>query len=399
MRIPYAKQSLAILIGLLIGVLLAEAATRAYFSWIVGPRVLLYGTDWYRNTEQKRQRLTDSEEKEAKTEWARQDTIETQPVHLQGYNKFFPNENKTTKDVDTGERIPVKINSHGFRGREFEVQKAPGVVRVLTMGASSTFGYYDRDDQTYPYYLEQILNSACSSGVRFEVINFAIPHATSANIAAMFLGEGVGLKPDVATFYEGRNDSTLVRNPKNIWDKAYAVLVHRLLLVAFLDQTLIGERASITDPTLKLGPQAAERSREFLANLTTILDASKKNGVELIVASQQATSRSPIPGVPKDRMALHGVTYAEEAAEVRRRMERHENISEFEYSFLIHQQLMRDEKQWAEAHDVPFVDVIGALDQNRDDLLSWVHLNAEANRIVAAKLSEPILKKFCAATN
>jgi hypothetical protein len=402
MKIPYWKESSAIVIGLLVGAILAEAATRVYFSWRVGPRVLLYGTDWFRNVErsadQKKPQLTEREENERQSEWSRKDSVETQRIHLQGYNKFFPNETKTTKDVDSGERIPVTINSRGFRGEEFEVRKAPGVIRVLTMGASSTFGYYDRDNQTYPYYLEQLLNSGCTSGVRFEVINFAIPHATSANIAAMFLAEGIELTPDVVTFYEGRNDSTLDRVPKGVWDKAYAVLVHRLLLVAFLDELLVGERVSITDPSLQLGPQTEDRSREFLANLTTILDASRKTGIKLIVANQQATSRSPIPGAPQDRLALRGVSYAEEAANVRRRMERNENITAYEYDFLIHQRLMQDLKQWAEKNDVPFVDVIGALDQNRHYLLSWVHLAPEANRVVAAKFAEPILKQFCAAT-
>jgi hypothetical protein len=79
-------------------------------------------------------------------------------------------------------------------------------------------------------------------------------------------------------------------------------------------------------------------------------------------------------------------------------MEGNETITDYEYSFLIHQRLMQDLKHWAEQHDVPFVDVIGALDQNRDYLLSWVHLHPAANRVVAAKFSEPILREFCAAT-
>jgi lysophospholipase L1-like esterase len=401
MKIPYWKESSAILIGLLAGALLAEGVTRLYFGWRVGPRVLLYGTDWFRNVErsadQKKPQLTEREEKERQSEWSRQDSVETQRIHLHGYNKFFPRELKSTKDVDSGERIPVTINDRGFRGRDFEVTKAPGVIRVLTMGASSTFGYYDRDNETYPYYLEQLLNSDCTNGPRFEVINFAIPHASSANIAAMFLAEGIELTPDVVTFYEGRNDSTLDRVPKGVWDKAYAILVHRLLLVAFLDQVLVGERVSITDPSLQLGPQLEDRSHEFLANLQVILDASRKAGIKMIVANQQATSRSPIPGEPADRLAMRGVTYAQEATSVRRRLEKNESITAYEYDFLIHQRLMQDLKQWAAKNDVPFVDVIGALDQRRDYLLSWVHLHPEANRIVAAKFSEPILKEFCSA--
>lgn len=400
MAARYWKETLALLIGLLAAIFFAETVTRFYFAWSVGPRVLLYGTDWYRNVDppaaEKRTSITESEYKEATAEWARKDSVEVHGRALKGYNKFFPNELKTTKDADTGERIPVTINSRGFRGKEFEEKKAPGVIRVLTMGSSSTFGYYDRDNETYPYYLEQALNSSCKSGPRFEVINFAIPHAGIDNIAAMFFAEGIGLAPDVVTLYEGRNDSTVAKKINGVWDKAYAVMVHRLLLVAFIDQTLVGERVSLTDPSLQLGPQAEQRSRAYFDKLTTIFEAAQKAGIKLIVASQQATSKSPLPGAVQERLALRGVTYAEEAESIRRRMERNGDVTAYEFSFLVHQRLMQDLKPWAEKRGVPFVDVISALDKDRHYLLSWVHLHPEANRVIAAKYSEAILNQFCA---
>lgn len=401
MAARYWKETLALVIGLLAALFFAEVLTRFYFAWSVGPRVLLYGTDWFRNVDppaaEKRTTITEREYKEATAEWSRKDSVEVHGRALKGYNKFFPNEYKTTKDADTGERIPVTINSHGFRGKEFEVKKAPGVIRVLTMGSSSTFGYYDRDNETYPYYLEQTLNSSCKSGTRFEVINFAIPHAGIANIAAMFFTEGIGLAPDVVTLYEGRNDSTIAKETKGVGDKAYSVLVHRLLLAAFIDQTLVGERVSLTDPSMQLGPQAEQRSRAYFEKLTTILDASQKAGIKLIVASQQATSKSPLPGAVQERLALRGVTYADEAESIRQRMERNENVTAYEFSFLVHQRLMQDLKLWADKHGVPFVDIISALDKDRHYLLSWVHLHPEANRVIAAKYSEAILNQFCAA--
>jgi lysophospholipase L1-like esterase len=342
--------------------------------------------------------LTDSEMQMAKQEWARKDSIETQGQELGGYTKFFPNENKSTKDVDTGERIPVTINAQGFRGKDFRQEKAPGVIRVLTLGASSTFGFYNRDSETYPYQLEKLLNERCGGNVHFEVINFAIPHATSANIAAMFTAEGIKLAPDVVAFYEGRNDSVLSHKPKGMLDKFYSVMVHRLLLVAFIDQTVVGERVSLTDPSLKLGPLMDERSRVFLTNLTTLLDASRSVGSKFIVVSQQATSHSPLPGAKQERLKLRGITYEQEAGEISRRMATNKEVTSFEYSLLIHQRLMNDMKQWANKRNVPYVDVIGALNQDRHLLLSWVHLHPDANRVVAERISEPIMRQFCAAT-
>ncbi len=72
----------------------------------------------------------------------------------------------------------VGINEQGFRGRNFG-PKSPGVVRVVTLGASSTFGFYNRDHETYPHQLEQVLNERCDSQ-HFEVLNLGIPHSIAS---------------------------------------------------------------------------------------------------------------------------------------------------------------------------------------------------------------------------
>ena len=95
----------------------------------------------------------------------------------------------------------------GFAVEKFDETKKPGVTRIITLGSSSTFGYYDRDNETYPYYLEQILNKALRSTGRFEVINLGIPHLRSEEILSLFQAEAIPLRPDVVTFYEGVNDA------------------------------------------------------------------------------------------------------------------------------------------------------------------------------------------------
>jgi len=77
------------------------------------------------------------------------------PDHVGGYSKYFPHEKKVTESPNHKELYPVRINNHGSRGDDFEAARAPGTVRILTLGASSTFGYYDRDDETFPYYLKR----------------------------------------------------------------------------------------------------------------------------------------------------------------------------------------------------------------------------------------------------
>lgn len=88
----------------------------------VGPRVFLYGTDWYRNVAKRE--FTESERQQIASEFARKDSVENHDKAFAGYTKFFPHENKTTRDVDTGERIPVTINRHGFRGKDLAISLA-----------------------------------------------------------------------------------------------------------------------------------------------------------------------------------------------------------------------------------------------------------------------------------
>ncbi|TPV92813.1 MAG: hypothetical protein B7733_23775 [Myxococcales bacterium FL481] len=383
---------------------LGELATRAVFACEVGPRVLAYGTAWYRNVnpdeDARRDRQT-WEDPEFKGRLAahlsaekRSDSVERHRNNQGQYTKFFPGEHKTTRDVDTGERLPVTINREGFRGAQFDRNKAPGTTRVLTLGASSTFGFYNRDHETYPHQLALALNEACPEKA-FEVINFAIPHSSSGNIAALLRAEGIALQPDAITFYQGRNDSVLPDEPAGVLEKLYAVTVHRFMLVAFLDQLLVGERTSVVAASEKFEPRAERTTQYYLGNLDDVLAVSREHNVLLVVANQQATSAAPYPRAAPEREPLRGRTYAAEAAEIRKRIEHNETVTSFEYSLLIHQRLMQRLAVWAQTNQVPFVDVMSALDHDRHLLLSWVHLHPEANKVIAAELAKPLLDEFC----
>src|SRR6185295_7016799 len=145
-------------------------------------------------------------------------------------------------------QFPVRINNHGFRGGDFTIDKPPGTFRILTLGASSTFGYHDRDDETYPVLLERQLNRTADDGRRYEVINFGVPHATTDNTLALFLAEGVALSPDLVTFYEGANDAAVIEprdGPLSVgWRET---LADHLLLGALLDRIVPSTDAADAD--------------------------------------------------------------------------------------------------------------------------------------------------------
>src|SRR5262249_20835193 len=117
------------LLALALALLLGELTLRVVYAFRVGPSVLLYGTRFSRHQMRVPEAIRN----------ATQDhTVMFHDNHLAGYSKYFPNQARQDHD-ERGELFRVTINSRGFRGRDFLDAKAPGVVRVITLGASSTF--------------------------------------------------------------------------------------------------------------------------------------------------------------------------------------------------------------------------------------------------------------------
>lgn len=108
----------------------------------------------------------------------------------QPYFKFKSNE------YYNWEGIPVHINSLGFRGEEFSVQKPSGVYRILNLGDSVAFGWEVRQENTYGSILEKMLNSR-DDGITYEVINAGIPTLNLEAERNLLLNEGLSYQPDL----------------------------------------------------------------------------------------------------------------------------------------------------------------------------------------------------------
>jgi lysophospholipase L1-like esterase len=87
----------------------------------------------------------------------------------------------------------VSINREGLRGAEVG-PKTPGVLRVLALGDSFTFGVGAREKDTFPVRLQEILRSR---GVRAEVLNAGAPGYGVPDEVAWFERWGRPLAPDV----------------------------------------------------------------------------------------------------------------------------------------------------------------------------------------------------------
>lgn len=100
------------------------------------------------------------------------------------YWRLKPNQNCYTK-ID---HKPVRINSRGTRGAEFQVPKPPGTLRILSLGDSRTFGWGLTEAETYSQRLQQLLQQQPGGSNRVEVINAGV-NAWSYSQMRVFLRE------------------------------------------------------------------------------------------------------------------------------------------------------------------------------------------------------------------
>ena len=64
-----------------------------------------------------------------------------------------------------------EINSLGFRGKEVNLEKKEGQIRILCFGVSETFGFYESKDKEWPSQLGEILSNKFPGA---EVINASV---------------------------------------------------------------------------------------------------------------------------------------------------------------------------------------------------------------------------------
>ena len=376
-----------------------ELALRGWFAFMLGPSLFFYGTSYHRlsiaGPVERSPLIRTVFQRRLRGGRDEYHNVRQHDFAVGNYTKYYPHEARTTYDVDTGAPLQVTINSRGFRGVDPEEPKAPGTLRVVALGASSTFGYHNADETTYPSLLERLLNERCMDGHRYEVINLGIPHLDSGQIASLFLHEGVPLQPDIVTFYEGINDSTIESElgaPKDPSERSLPSHVRRWVREHFLSAYLFHEISSSRKDEVRgeaIEALLKERPVRFVENLERLRAECEERGILFLVGRQQARSLL----VPREE--IKGVTYAEEVARVRDKLARKGSLTKQESALLVHERLLAAEVDWAHQKNVAVVDILRALDRERDVLVSWVHLSPRGNAMIAETWAEEILDRTC----
>jgi lysophospholipase L1-like esterase len=132
--------------------------------------------------------------------------------------------------------VDVAINSFGLRDREYEIEKPEGVVRILMLGDSVTFGWGVDAEDTVAKKLEKRL-SAEPQAPPVEVINAGVGNYNTVMEVLSFVDRDSTLKPDMVVLNYFINDAEPVPARRNI-----SLLEHSYAAVYFMGRLDILKR-------------------------------------------------------------------------------------------------------------------------------------------------------------
>ena len=183
-------------------------------------------------------------------------------------------------------------NSFGFRGREFQKEKTPGVTRIICLGDSVTQNGFP----AYPEALEGMLK-ATAAGKKYEVINAGVGSYSSFQGLKLLETKLLNLKPDIITVFFGWNDHWLA------WSHTDSELAGYWKLAAerkFLEKFKIYEFLTKHIVKLKMKKRKFARFRvplgDYEKNLVKFISVARENNTKILFIT------APTSITPESRM-------------------------------------------------------------------------------------------------
>lgn len=132
-----------------------------------------------------------------------------------------------------GWETEISINSHGFRGREYSLQKPPGTFRIVVIGDSITFGNRLAAEENYPAVLESLYQQA---GKSVEVLNLALGGYDTLQEVATLKDIGLAFYPDLVILGYCINDIGVASGNVNYIQRLqkYGHWIYRSRLAQFI---------------------------------------------------------------------------------------------------------------------------------------------------------------------
>ncbi|MBI4431294.1 MAG: SGNH/GDSL hydrolase family protein [Candidatus Omnitrophica bacterium] len=109
------------------------------------------------------------------------------------------------------------INNQGLRGRDVALEKAPGELRVLVLGDSAAFGFYVKDEETFPAQLETALKEKFPERT-VTVLNASSGGYTIKDEWLYLRSKGIRWNPDIVVVAFYSNDVLDLLNERSMWE-------------------------------------------------------------------------------------------------------------------------------------------------------------------------------------
>lgn len=106
---------------------------------------------------------------------------------------------------DTGELSYFNTNSHGWKDVEHKLNKAEGIIRILFLGDSNTYGVVPLED-LYTRQVDHLLKKRGYSNV--EVITIGVGAWGTDQLLEVLKNEGIEYHPDIIVYQFDQNDVT-----------------------------------------------------------------------------------------------------------------------------------------------------------------------------------------------
>lgn len=202
--------------------------------------------------------------------------------------------------------VEVKTNFLGLRDKRRNFKKAKNTFRIVCLGASPTFGWAVKYEDTYPYQLERMLKDKLVEEKVYEIINAGIVGYTSYQGLILLKKEILKFHPDIITvsyvvndvdrhrFYRSNGKSDKELSPKNSFFIHLENLLDRCKFFRAWERIVLqakGARSKFSGikGNMYLG-DVRVFAQDYKNNLNAIINIARQSGIKVALIKMPVNS-------------------------------------------------------------------------------------------------------------
>jgi len=315
-------------------------------------------------------------------------------------NKIIPGEYQNK--LKDGSIVKYKINSKGFRNKEFDVKKETDY-RIISFGGSTTMGIESSDNYTYPAILENILNER---EINVEVLNFGFPSKPLSFIRELFFSEAIDYEPDFITIYSARNSIMYdsigtkikvdeIKNQKiekinlylinNIMTFRLMFKIYRKILSSKIDTKKI-----ISPYNEKVEHNIYYFTDQYLKTIEQIINFANQSSIKVVLIKQAIFIDPKVQKIIRDKSVEELLNYLQNI--------RTDNSYELNYHdifwILTINILNKQLNKFDNYKNVIIVDPTEDLITDKKNFVDFLHLSDNGNKVLANSIYNKLKDKF-----